>query len=356
MKRMIRRITCLCVLLSLYGCAAEPIPTDPASIPVETLELQATVTCQGDEYTQIHLLPDVTGQQVPALLSVRSDGTLDYIFRRDRSSDGSVQFSGYQYLTISPDGTVTRQSTDWLGQLDDALAAINSASAGAYRWELTFSAWEGDLLICAQAQTLAEGTTDHTALYRVRGGVLSQVPLRWDRQDAQIDGIYPVEDGFLVSAGNGHLLDLYAYDGTKLMDIRESCPEMKTLLGVGGSVAWFLDSRSDTVSALDLKTGDVLAEQTCEVDYIRRCAVSPDGETLYLLSTSYTSGKVHFARITGDGTASVVRSPSQYSFGSIWSLPSRIASSVDGTFYTITETEKGITLLQYIPTEKETIP
>ncbi len=191
MKRMISLFACLTILLSLFGCTAapagtvEPMPTVPAVSDQETV-----VYPQKGEYQEAQLLANVPSQNTPLLLSVRSDGSVDYIYAEQTAfSDGPVR-----HYVIAPDGTAQRQEDGWMAQLNDYTTEVTAAAALEHgRWRYLLTAEDGVILILAQFHDIVStvknngnfdntGEIRHTALFKLEDGTLSKIPMDYGTQ------------------------------------------------------------------------------------------------------------------------------------------------------------------------------
>ena len=145
MKRLIALILSLILAFSLCACGVKqgesgdlPNFTEPADVKLSdgsvVYSKESLVEYpQTGEYKETALLTNVPGQGVPLLLDMREDGTIDYIFAGvDELSDlQSFEASGACYYTIAPDGTATKQSTEWMADIDHYM--------GCYLFQGTFT-------------------------------------------------------------------------------------------------------------------------------------------------------------------------------------------------------------------------
>ena len=147
MKRLFAILLALCFLC---GCA-EPDPGGTPDTNLVPLSDTATIAYpQTGKYQETALLANVPGQGWPQLLSIREDGTVDYIFSAEESLDagGRLSSDGLQYYTITPAGSYTRQETPWIEDLEDYLTRA-WADAGVPRafWHYRFTSKDGTIWI-----------------------------------------------------------------------------------------------------------------------------------------------------------------------------------------------------------------
>lgn len=376
MKRMICTLLCLFMLLSLAGCGGEPAPAETTEIPGTTAEAISTqsviTTPQVGEYVESILMNDVPGQGSAVLLSARSDGTVDYIFC-DRSyldvwNEGiqSIKEAGYQYYTVSPDGTATKQPTGWIAQLENVMTTVNQ-SPDKCVWWLKFSAWEGNILICARLQDQSTYETEYFALFHLYEGELTQIPLQWE---AELNGrtiqlslenlrdVRAMEDGFLLWCINdedlnqdgvtdGYLFCIFSYDGALKSCIGIDDENVTSSPGIGGRIGWFRGYTGGKLVAIDLRDGTRLAEQSVRIDNYWISALTPDESALYMLCKEYGRTRTYLKRITAESIDNMIEDTSPYAFGNESAVPSHMAVDNDGNFYTVTEEADGSVLRQY---------
>lgn len=377
MKRMICVLLCLCMLLSLWGCQSDPEPQESQLTTEPTAEdasIQSIiVTPQVGEYAESILMNDVPGQGSAALLSMRSDGTVDYIFcdrtRLEIWNEGirSVKEAGFRYYTVSPDGTAAEQPTQWIDQLDEAMRAANADADTSKRWWLDFSAWEGNVLIYAQLSDFQNVETEYSALYRIYEGELTQIPFRreFDWQGARVRipqelgaRIFATEDGFLLETVNdvdadkdgytdGQLYYAFSYDGTVQSCVAVHDEDMKSHIAIEGSTGWFMPYTQNKVVTLDMRSGIRLMEQPAVVENVLSRAAKPDGSALYMLCSDYGQNRIYLKRITAEGMENVTEDSSLYAFGDGAYIPSDMVVDNEGNFYTVTEGANGSILRQY---------
>ena len=123
MKRILSVILCLCLLSGLWACSKEPEEAPEASTAASTASPAANpnasqvlgqesvlTTPQVGEYVESVFLANVPNQRSALLLSVRSDGTVDYIFSEEPQVGTSykgieaLEDTGLRYYTITPEG------------------------------------------------------------------------------------------------------------------------------------------------------------------------------------------------------------------------------------------------------------
>ena len=206
MKQIIAFALCLIMLFSLCACGVKPgentkVP-DFTEAPVVTLADGSVVyskepfveSPQTGEYKETALLTNVPGQGVPLLLDMREDGTIDYIFADvDELADlTTCAESGMQYYTIAPDGTATRQDTQWMEDLDNYMAqTLETTQDPNGKWRLLFASDEGTILILAQYHNVVQvplkdhspdqtGEFMYSVLFKVVSGTVTIIPLEWE--------------------------------------------------------------------------------------------------------------------------------------------------------------------------------
>ena len=206
MKRLTALLLSLLLVFSLCACAIKTGSTDDlpdfTEPPVVTLDDGSVVYSkepfvefpQTGEYKETALLTNVPGQGVPLLLDMCSDGTIDYIFADvDEKADfKNFSSSGAAYYTIAPDGTATKQNTEWMEVLDRYMATtLETPQDPNGKWRLLFTADEGTILILAQYHNVvqtpkhqtypyAEGEFLYSTLLKVAGGQVNIIPLEWE--------------------------------------------------------------------------------------------------------------------------------------------------------------------------------
>lgn len=391
MKKMTAIILLLCLVLGLWGCrrnvrpevsgpvepsggATEAAVPSEATLPASAGPLsQESVleTPQVGEYAESVFLANVAGQARVLLLSVRSDGTLDYIFCTNPPDsdygDGyqSLSEAGFQYYTLTPQGQATAQTGGWIAQLDEIMkTGIAEAGTSDAAWSLNFSASEGNLLILAQLRGGKE--LHHSVLYRVAGGQLTQIPIQLtndiEGKSVTIDpdslwGLYAAQEVFLLRANSGlenqgdrySTLSFYvfSYDGSYITRLKLDPEELGNLIGANGNKVWTSDILYQELVLRDAASLSPIASHSEERVNIRCTAVSPDGSCLYRLYNHYDASLVQLDRYTEAGLEPLVTEPLFYAFGNPTTVPSALAAANDGTFYTWTrESGRGV-LRQY---------
>ena len=202
MKRLTAMILCLIIVFSLCACGVIPGKSGDSSKFTEPTEATApdgrpvysassTIEYpQTGEYKETALLTDVPGQGVPLLLDMREDGTIDYIFTGTSRYNYNVyeegrptlpfKEDGVKYYTIAPDGTATLHNESWIDQIDNYMEMTNeAANLKNAKWEFTFAAEEGTVLILAQfgPNLYTWSETLHTVLFKVENDNVSIVPI-----------------------------------------------------------------------------------------------------------------------------------------------------------------------------------
>ena len=202
MKRLTAMILCLIMVFSLCACGVntgknsdsqkftEPTGvTAPDGRPVysasSTIEYPQT-----GEYKETALLTDVPGQGVPLLLDMREDGTIDYIFGTADEAYAMQSFkdNGVKYYSIAPDGTATLHDGSWIEEIDNYIEMTNTAAnLNNGKWEFTFAAEEGTILILGQfgpnLYMLSEMLV--TVLFKIQNDQVTIVPIDYS---VEVDG------------------------------------------------------------------------------------------------------------------------------------------------------------------------
>lgn len=241
MKRLIFLFSSFAVLLSLWGCA-EPDPGGTPDTNLVPLSDTATIAYpQTGKYQETALLANVPGQGWPQLLSIREDGTVDYIFSAEENLDagGRLSSDGLQYYTITPAGSYNRQETPWIEDLEDYLTrAWSDAGVPGAFWHYRFTSKDGTIWILTQLEDPKADAKEpmlFSALFRVENGVMTMIPVDWrvdtgsevlaiDRQ--LICGLRLEEDAILleltwsIAAIDRYLTAVYAMNG-ELVELRE---------------------------------------------------------------------------------------------------------------------------------------
>ena len=207
MKRFTAIILSLSLVFSLCACGVkpggttnEPVFTEP---PVVTLADGSVVYSkepfvefpQTGEYKETALLTNVPGQGVPLLLDMRQDGTIDYIFAdvEEKADFQTFSDSGASYYTIAPDGTATKQDTEWMEGIDNYMAqTLETTQDPNGKWRFLFTAEEGTILILGQyhnlVQTMKEttqypkttGKILYSTLFKIADSKVTIIPLEWE--------------------------------------------------------------------------------------------------------------------------------------------------------------------------------
>ena len=194
MKRIICLLLCL---VMLAGCASVPAETTGPVMetePARVISEEATVVYpQTGDYQETALMANVPDQGTPLLLSVRSDGSVDYIYTElhERGELGNFVEGRVHHYVIGPNGTAIRQDDGWMAELDAYTAEVSEAAGLENgRWRYLFAAEEGVILILAQFHDIVttvdtsgnyqnNGEFRHSALFKLSGGVLSKLPMEW---------------------------------------------------------------------------------------------------------------------------------------------------------------------------------
>lgn len=374
MKRIAVLFLCLCLLVGLVACAASkedeaqklPAPQAAQGQGEQGPEIAPRqVGMQVGAYREMELLPDVPGQNY-AWLSVRSDGTVDYIFceRTPDSAEHQERFSfrqlGFQYYTISPDGTARKQPDGWMDQLDAMFAA---AEAGQDFWPF---AVEGKLVLECYTNNETE-----KALYLLEDGALSQIPTVVQRSEGggkldllsdNVSLAFDRERIYAVSFGDPTIYTC-SYTGELLaatpMQLDAEC---RWAHYYGGGTLWVSAGSGWQYAQIDLATGTVLQELTTH-DFVNpegMCiinTVSPDGQSFYELYQRQETPDYHeLFQPGGSQRGALTRSNSgvtedlsaelfKTSLLNCFHLDGRLAVSNEGTIYLYTD---GGSLRQFV--------
>jgi len=235
MKRFAALFLSLILVLSLCACGIgpggserKPVFTEPPAVtapdgsPIYSKEPFVEFPQTG-EYKETALLTNVPGQQLPLLLDIRNDGTIDYLYAdADHILDfQSFMENGAAYYTIASDGTATKQDDGWMAELDRYMTETQEASAVSDgKWRFCFAAEEGTLLILAQyhnkqykmnikqntSSSTSSGAIQHSVLMKVSDGVLSIIPIEWEV--SSLDAITQVDRAYirLLQLQNGQII------------------------------------------------------------------------------------------------------------------------------------------------------
>lgn len=268
MKRLTALLLSLIMTLSLCACdvnpgqkGSEPAFTEP---PVVTLADGSVVYSkepfveypQTGEYKETALLTNVPGQGVPLLLDMRDDGTIDYIFAdvEEKADFQNFSDSGAVYYTIAPDGTATKQDTQWMEGIDNYMAqTLETTQDPNGKWRFLFTADEGTVLILAQYHNVRQypyanqlpytidGDILYSVLFKVVDGLVSIIPVEWevdlgnrtvDLRSKYITSI-EMQDGQIIISKRDDILYVfddmciatYNMDGTLAASERLQCGE-----------------------------------------------------------------------------------------------------------------------------------
>ena len=152
MQKMLAIILTLC---TLCGC----VPAEPMKTPNEEIlpvaDTDTVVYPQTGAYQETALLANVPGQGWPQLLSIREDGTVDYIFSAEENLDagGRLSSDGLQYYTITSTGSYARQETPWIEDLEEYLTrAWSDAGVPDAFWQYRFASKDGTIWILTQLE------------------------------------------------------------------------------------------------------------------------------------------------------------------------------------------------------------
>ena len=206
MKRFTSILLCLIMLFSLCACDRQAGNSETSKFTQpETVTLaDGSVVYskepfveypQTGEYKETALLTNVPGQGVPLLLDMREDGTIDYIFAdvEEKADFQNFADSGAAYYTIAPDGTATKQDTEWMEGIDNYMAqTLETTQDPNGKWRFLFTAEEGTILILGQyhnlVQTMKEttqypkttGKILYSTLFKIVDSKVTIIPLEWE--------------------------------------------------------------------------------------------------------------------------------------------------------------------------------
>lgn len=379
MKRIIALM--LCAVLMLSGCAVErkteptqkvqeltnriPEPTD--GIPDHTAGASVIVSPQTGQYLESLFLADVPGQKNALLLSVRSDGTVDYIFSGQQEPILSMKEAGYQYYTVAPDGTYTRQDESWIDQLDAMMEENRPQDPDVGTgWYLRFFGCEGNVLISCK---LVGETETEAVLYHLKDGVLRQIPLQRAIErngvihimtpDAYSD-FHLMEDAFYARVYGGDtqvkgdevvtIPDTYykfSYDGTLLAQYDYSDEAFYFNLDVKNGIGWFSEDSRRQIRAVPMEDQSSYQEAVREEGSIICASARPDGSGLYVLGKSYDAEAIRLEYFDESHAGALISDTTRYALGDPGQTPSMIAAANDGTFYTWAKGTDNGALRQY---------
>ena len=297
MKKLLAIILTLCLLC---GCApAEPTKTPNVEVP-PVADTDTVVYPQTGVYQEKALLANVPGQGWPQLLSIREDGTVDYIFSAAENLDagGRLSTDGLQYYTVTPTGSYTRHETPWIEYLEDYLTRAweDAGVTGAF-WQYLFASTNGTIWILTQLEDPKADAKEpmlFSALFRVENGVMTMIPVDWrvdtgsevlaiDRQ--LIGGLRLEEDAILleltwcIAAIDRYLTAVYTMNG-ELVELREQ--ELYPIPQPDGSILF-----------------STSPDGTTEFDEAVRLITLDDDQTLYLLGSPWVWRRAN--AVTSDG-------------------------------------------------------
>ena len=313
MKRSLTLFLCLAMLLSLWGCEAAPTGNTDPTLPVIS-DQEKVIYPQTGDYQETALLANVPGQGWPQLLSVRKDGTVDYIFSASQKLDarGGLTKDGLQYYTITPSGSYSHQDAPWIGELEQYLTRAWSDTGGeAACWQYVFAAEDGVILILAQLEDPMAAAGERilcSALFKVENGAMTMIPMNWN-----------VETGSgIVSLGRQFIGGLRLEDDTIVLEL-----------------IWSIAAVDSYLTAEYEMNGELLQLRDAALYPI----VQPDGSILY--STDPEGSTVSVLPTLDD--------ESLYLLGSPWAWRRATARAADGVFYTWIQVPGQSVLMQYTP-------
>ena len=297
MKKMLAIILTLCMLC---GC----VPAEPMKTPNEEIlpvaDTDTVVYPQTGAYQETALLANVPGQGWPQLLSIREDGTVDYIFSAEENLDagGRLSSDGLQYYTITSTGSYARQETPWIEDLEEYLTrAWSDAGVPDAFWQYRFASKDGTIWILTQLEDPKVNAKEQmlcSALFKVENSVMTMIPVDWnvdtgsevfaiDRQP--IGGLQLEEDAILleltwcIAAIDRYLTAVYAANG-ELVELREQ--ELYPIPQPDGSILFSTSPYGTT-----------------EFDEAVRSMTLDDDKTLYLLGSPWVWRRAN--AVTSDG-------------------------------------------------------
>ena len=297
MKKMLAIILTLC---TLCGC----VPAEPMKTPNEEIlpvaDTDTVVYPQTGAYQETALLANVPGQGWPQLLSIREDGTVDYIFSAEENLDagGRLSSDGLQYYTITSTGSYARQETPWIEDLEEYLTrAWSDAGVPDAFWQYRFASKDGTIWILTQLEDPKVNAKEQmlcSALFKVENSVMTMIPVDWnvdtgsevfaiDRQP--IGGLQLEEDAILleltwcIAAIDRYLTAVYAANG-ELVELREQ--ELYPIPQPDGSILFSTSPYGTT-----------------EFDEAVRSMTLDDDKTLYLLGSPWVWRRAN--AVTSDG-------------------------------------------------------
>ena len=352
MKRIVVCFLCFCLITALTACASSeaddwrklPAPQAAQSQGEPGPEVAPRqIGVQVGPYREMELLPGVPGQNY-ALLFVRSDGTLDYIFCESVGSTylepGRFSFreNGVQYYTISPDGTARKQPDGWMDQLDAMFAA---APEGQDCWPIADV--DGKLII----KCLTKYGTEE-ALYLLEDGVLSQIPSvvqlsedggKLNLLSDSVSLAFDREQLYAVSL-NDPTIYTCSYTGELLAtSTLTEFDSQQWAYACGGGTIWLNVGSGMEYRQIDLASGAVLQEKTMHTiltnpeEMWMADAVSPDGQSIYELYQPQGSQGGALTRNSSDGSEDLSAKFATTSLLNRFQIDDRLAASNDGTVY-----------------------
>lgn len=354
MKRIVVCFLCFCLITALTACASSqaddwrklPAPQEAQPQAEQGPELlPRQVGVQVGPYREMELLPGVPGQNY-ALLFVRSDGTLDYIFCESVGSTylepGRFSFreNGMQYYTISPDGTARKQPDGWMDQLDAMLAAAPEGQDCGPIADV-----DGKLII----KCLTKYGTEE-ALYLLEDGVLSQIPSvvqlsedggKLNLLSDSVSLAFDREQLYAVSL-NDPTIYTCSYTGELLattsmqIEHREALP---SVIACGGGTVW-VNGDDGTYEQIDLATGALLQTVDAKWDLPRYPGIlrmaeafSPDGQSFYQFTQLRGSQRATLTRNSSDGSEDLSAKFATTSLLNRFRIGEQLTVSNDGTLY-----------------------
>lgn len=355
MKRIVVCFLCFCLITALTACASSeaddwrklPAPQEAQSQGEPGPEVAPRqIGVQVGPYREMELLPGVPGQNY-ALMFVRSDGTLDYIFCESVGSTylepGRFSFreNGMQYYTISPDGTARKQPDGWMDQLDAMLAAAPEGQDCGPIADV-----DGKLII----KCLTKYGTEE-ALYLLEDGVLSQIPsvVQLSKDGGKLNLLshsvslaFDREQLYAVSL-NDSTIYTCSYTGELLattsmqIEHREALP---SVIACGGGTVW-VNGDDGMYVQIDLATGALLQTVDAKWDLLRYPGIlfhiaeafSPDGQSFYQFTQLRGSQRATLTRNSSDGSEDLSAKFATTSLLNRYQVDDRLAASNDGTVY-----------------------
>ena len=368
MKRMIALALCICLFIALVGCGHPESGESGTSLPQgsgSTSGESGTADPQGDgpsvhpasasvqlgPYRETILLPDVPGQNHVEVLSVRSDGTVDYVFSQRSETDfriSSLRDAGFHYYTIRPDGSAEEQPGDWMDQLDAVMAKV--ASKGE-KLPVMLNGCEGRLYINLNL----DSSSEYGAIFVVENGTFSQIPSAIQNAAGgqkieltvgdQYELYYDAECCYAVSrlgfSGDGSLVPRSVYtfntEGELLAEAPLIDAECYFPLAASGGKLWWINEGSSVLTVTDARTLSVLGKQPREPASYACRTVSPDGRSYWMLDWLYDKGVGRMVRYTVDEVTDLTEDFEQTPLLSPVGMPTELAVSNDGVVYAFSD-------------------